>query len=174
MAFKSCHCEERSNLVLIIEEIAALHCIPLAMTFVCGKLYIFCLMSKDFPSIPRFITEHLFSKRTFFYLKYVFVGAVSGALLIILALQSVELKGNMLQADQVVQDREQLLQEVVYWKQIADTYSGYRDIYYRIATLQYKLGNTQESKKYLQKALELDPNFEEARVLGAKIEASHR
>jgi tetratricopeptide (TPR) repeat protein len=129
-------------------------------------------MNKHLPSIPRSITESLLSGRTFFFLKYIFVGAVSGALVIAIALQSVELKGNMLQAEQVVQDRDKLLQEVVYWKQIANTYSGYRDIYYRIATLQYKLGNKEESKKYLQKALELDPNFSEARVLGAKIEAT--
>ena len=126
-------------------------------------------MKKHLPRIPRFITENLFSGRAFFYLKYIFVGAISGALLIAITLQGVELRGNTRQAEQVVQAREQVMQEIVYWKQIADTYSGYRDIYYRIATLQYKLGNKEESKKYLQKALELDPNFEEAHVLGAKV-----
>lgn len=129
--------------------------------------------TKDLPKIPRSIPESLYTK-IFFYTKYIFVGAISGALLIAVALQSVELRGNMLQANGVAQDRQKLEQEVVYWKQIADTYSGYRDIYYRIATLQYKLGNKEESKKYLQKALELDPNFEEARVLGTKIEAIPR
>jgi tetratricopeptide (TPR) repeat protein len=130
-------------------------------------------MNKQLPSIPRFITEKLFSGRTLFFLKYIFVGAISGALLIAITLQGVELRGNERQVEQVTQDREQVMHEIVYWKQIADTYSGYRDIYYRIATLQYKLGNKEESKKYLKKALELDPNFEEANVLGAKIEASH-
>ena len=125
--------------------------------------------TKHFPNIPRFITEKLFSGRAFFFLKYIFVGAISGALLIAITLQGVELRGNARQAEQVAQDREQVMQEIVYWKQIADTYSGYRDIYYRIATLQYKLGNTTEAKVYLKKALDLDPNFEEARVLGEKV-----
>jgi tetratricopeptide (TPR) repeat protein len=129
-------------------------------------------MNKQLPNIPRFITESFLSKRTLFFLKYIFVGAISGALLIAITLQGVELRGNERQAEQVSQDREQVMHEIVYWKQIADTYSGYRDIYYRIAALQYKLGNTEEAKVYLKKALELDPNFEEARVLGSKIEAS--
>jgi tetratricopeptide (TPR) repeat protein len=127
-----------------------------------------------FPKIPRFITESLFSRKTFFLLKYVSVGAVSGALLIAIALQGYDLHANAQQVKRATQDREQVMHEVVYWKQIADTYSGYRDIYYRIATLQYKLGNVDESKAYIKKALELDPNFEDARVLGTKIEsASH-
>lgn len=124
----------------------------------------------EFPKIPRFITESLFSKKALFLLKYISVGAVSGALLIGITLQAFDLHTNMLQVKQVAQDREQVMHEVVYWKQIADTYSGYRDIYYRIAALQYKLGNKEEAQSYVKKALELDPNFQEAQVLGAKIQ----
>jgi len=76
---------------------------------------------------------------------------------------------NIKQRESLAQERIQLQNEVNYWEAIAQKYQGYRDVYYRIAALQYKLGNTNESQKYVKKALELDPNFPEGHVLGAKI-----
>ena len=48
---------------------------------------------------------------------------------------------------------------------IIKTYPNYRDGYFRLATLEYELGNRNKAKEYVQKALELDPNFEEGRRL---------
>lgn len=68
-----------------------------------------------------------------------------------------------------MQERAHLEREVSYWQQVADKYKGYRDVYYRIATLQFKLGNVSASQEYVKKALDLDPNFPEGRVLGTKV-----
>ena len=69
----------------------------------------------------------------------------------------------------LVQNRLELQNEVAYWEQIANKYQGYRDVYYRIAALQYKLGNTVTSSQYVKKALQLDPNFPEGNVLGMHV-----
>ncbi len=42
-------------------------------------------------------------------------------------------------------------------------------VYYKIASLDYRVGNIDESKEYLKKALEIDPNFKDGYVLGAKV-----
>lgn len=73
------------------------------------------------------------------------------------------------QQQYLAQERVRLQREIQYWQGVADKYKGYRDVYYRIASLQYRLGNVEESQKYVKKALELDPNFPEGSVLGAKI-----
>lgn len=127
---------------------------------------------KHLPKIPRFITENLSRENAFFFTKYVMVGGVCGFLIMVTTLEGSKLLVNLEESKKLQKEREQVIQEIAYWKQVGDTYSGYRDIYYRIAALQYKLGNEAESKAYIQKALELDPNFEEGRVLGAQIEAT--
>lgn len=139
----------------------------------CGKLYMLPSMNKQLPSIPRIITESL-SSEPFFIIKYAIVGAVCAGLIMAIAFQGINLRYNLQESKRIAAERNTVVQEVVYWKQIADTYSGYRDIYFRIAALQYKLGNKEESKVYIKKALDIDPNFQDARVLGAKIEATHK
>lgn len=73
------------------------------------------------------------------------------------------------QREVIATHQAQLQQQVTYWEGIADKYQGYRDVYYRLASLQYRLGNVEESQKYVRKALEVDPNFSAGHVLGAKI-----
>ena len=122
-----------------------------------------------FPRNHRFITEHSFSKNQSYTIKVVLVSAVSLFLLILIFLQSVTLWYNIRQQEALAQNRTQLQNEVTYWEQVANKYQGYRDVYYRIAALQYKLGDTAESQKYVRKALQLDPNYPEGRVLGAQV-----
>ncbi len=76
---------------------------------------------------------------------------------------------NVKQQEVLAQQRLELQNEVKYWEGIANKYQGYRDVYYRIAAIQYKLGNITESQKYIKKALELDPNFPQGHVLGAHV-----
>jgi len=131
-------------------------------------------MNKQLPNNLRFIPEGLISRKAAYIIKFALVGALCAGLIMAITLEGMSLNYNLQEGTQLQAERDKVAKEVVYWKQVADTYSGYRDIYYRIAALQYKLGNKEESKKYIQKALELDPNFEDARVLGTKIEATHR
>jgi tetratricopeptide (TPR) repeat protein len=122
-----------------------------------------------FPSNFRFITEYSFSREKSQHIKVGLVSVVSVFLLALIALQGVVIWHTMQEREVVAQQKGQLEQQVAYWKGVADKYQGYRDVYYRIASLQYRLGNVDESQKYVKKALELDPNFPAGHVLGAKI-----
>lgn len=122
-----------------------------------------------FPRNFRFITEYSFSETHSRNIKIALVSCFSLFLLTLIFLQGVALWYNVRQREVLIQQRVQLQDEVKYWEGIAQKYQGYRDVYYRIASLQYKLGNTAEAQSYVKKALDLDPNFPEGRVLGAKI-----
>jgi len=83
--------------------------------------------------------------------------------------EAVALPKNLAQARIAENNNQKVAAEIEQWKKMADKYTGYRDIYYRIAFLEYSQGNMDEAKKYIQKALDVDPNFDAGRVLGEKI-----
>jgi len=123
----------------------------------------------EFPRIPRFITEDVVSIRTLYICKVLLICCVSALLMLQIVREALALPKNLAQANLVQNDRQKVANEITHWKQIADKYIGYRDVYYRIAFLEYNQGNIAEAKKYVQKALEIDPNFDAGRVLGDKI-----
>lgn len=51
------------------------------------------------------------------------------------------------------------------WEQIVSEKPDYRDAYLQLALFHYKLYENEKAKDYLQKALELDPNFEPAKEM---------
>jgi tetratricopeptide (TPR) repeat protein len=122
-----------------------------------------------FPSIFRFITEGYLIRGDRRYLKLFVVSFISGFLIIGILLQTTQLMKNMQQLKIAQEERQKILTEIDYLKNLTQKYDGYRDVYFQIATLEYKLGNTEESKKYLKKALDADPNFKAGRVLGARV-----
>ena len=121
------------------------------------------------PKNLRFITEGTFSDRQSKEIKIVLVSVVSLFLLALISMQGITLWYNLKEQQTLVQEREQLQDEVTYWQGIVNKYQGYRDVYYRIAALEYKMGNYAESQKYIKKALELDPNFPQGHVLGIQV-----
>lgn len=50
--------------------------------------------------------------------------------------------------------------EITSWEQALEKYPGYRDVYLRLAILNWQINNQKNAKEHLQKAKELDPNFE--------------
>jgi len=122
-----------------------------------------------FPKNIRFIPDYTFSEAQSHSIKIILVSIVSVFLLALIFLQSVALWDNYKQQELLLQNRQQLQNEVNYWEQIANKYQGDRDIFYRIGSIEYKLGNTAASQEYVKKALQLDPNFPEGRVLGAHV-----
>lgn len=122
-----------------------------------------------FPSFFRFITEYSFSEAHSKNIKIVLTSAISLFLLALISLQGIIYWRHTQQQQFLVSQRTDVQKEVQYWQLVADKYKGYRDVYYRIASLQYKLGNVQAAQMYVKKALELDPNFAAGHVLGVKI-----
>lgn len=124
------------------------------------------------PRISRFITESLFVVPSSRQLVTFFVSFLSGLLLIAIGAQILVMKDHQQQKQLLTQERIQIEQQITYWKQMAQKYPVYRDAHYRLAVLEYKLGNDASSQEQLEKVLTIDPNFEQGRVLGAKITAT--
>lgn len=95
----------------------------------------------------------------------VWVGIVSAFLIVGIGLMGLQLYKNLLTKADVEQKRQTAKLEIAFWKDIVSKYKDYRDGYFTIAVLEYKLGNKEKSKMYLQKTLELDPNFKNGRDL---------
>jgi tetratricopeptide (TPR) repeat protein len=125
----------------------------------------------EFPNILRFITEPDFATAFLTYMKIFFVSFVSGFIVIVILFQLSLLAHNVALAQTLQADRQSIVKEIAYWQQVGDQYKNYRDIYFRIATLEYRLGNLTAAQQYVDKALQLDPNFEQGKVLGAQIKA---
>ena len=115
-----------------------------------------------FPKIFRFITERGV---------FVVVSLVSLVLLTAIIMQGAQLKKTLHQAEVAKGQRAELTKELAYWQDVVRQYGNYRDAYFKIATIQYQLGEGAQAKKTLEKVVALDPNFENAKVLGAKISA---
>lgn len=62
-------------------------------------------------------------------------------------------------------DPEDIRKLISAWEKIVEEKPNYRDGYLQLAVLHYKLYENDKAKEYLEKALELDPNYEPAREL---------
>ena len=60
---------------------------------------------------------------------------------------------------------EEVEKLITEWEEIISEKPDYRDGYLQLALLHYQLYENKRAKEYLQKALELDPNFEAAREM---------
>ncbi len=60
---------------------------------------------------------------------------------------------------------QRIKEEIVYWQKIVAERPSYRDAYLQLAILNYQIYENQKAKDYLNKALELDPNFEPTQKL---------
>lgn len=110
--------------------------------------------ASQFPSIIRTFTE-----------KYFLTSLVSFFLVAIVIIFGLDLYRNIKQKEEIDKERQEVISKIQYWQGITNKYKDYRDAYFQLAVLEYRLGNFRESKFYLQKALSLDPNFEKGREL---------
>lgn len=62
-------------------------------------------------------------------------------------------------------DPKDIKQLIVAWEKIIEEKTSYRDGYLQLAYLHYKLYENEKAKEYLEKALELDPNYEPTKEL---------
>src|SRR3989344_8160558 len=113
-----------------------------------------------FPNIYRFITEQWI---------LIAVSFLSGLIIIAIILQSLILQKNLQIEKNMISDREKTAVELNFWKSLLPKYKNYRDLDFKIANLEYKLGNIEEAKFYLKKSLELDPNFKKGREMEKQL-----
>lgn|SRR3989338_5930406 len=108
--------------------------------------------SLQFPNIFRSFTE-----------RYFLILLVSFVLVIILAIVGLDLYKDVLEQKKIETERKETVSKIEYWQKIVDKYKDYRDAYFQLAILEYRLKNFDKSKYYLNKVLSIDPNFENGR-----------
>lgn len=122
----------------------------------------------QFPNIYRFITELPRSKKLF-YGKVLLVSFVSGFLIMATFLKGFELVQSVHAVQTLDERRSDLVEQKTYWEQVISKHEGYRDAYFKLALLSYQLGDEKGMKIYLDKTLEIDPNFQEGRVFANSV-----
>jgi hypothetical protein len=82
------------------------------------------------------------------------------------AIVVLDLQDNLQKKQSIDAQREVLSSDLNFWKNFIAKNNNYRDAYFQVAVLEYKLGDMSEARKYVEKGLILDPNS----ASGRKIE----
>lgn len=145
--------------------------------------------SSQFPNIYRIITENHTYKRyknlwirlpnqsklgkiLYYFLILDFCVLVLSTSLATIVLGS-RVFGKLAVANKISIERNELKRQISFWRSVLEKYPGYKDAYFRIALLEYKLGDLENAKKDNQKALLLDPNYKDARSLEVLIDKNY-
>lgn len=125
---------------------------------------------KEFPKIYRVITERfkksfkknsrVFKKIKFQWLVILYV--VTAFLILIL---SFDLLSSLQKQKEINFERTKIESEIKLWEALSAKYQGYKESYYELALLNYRIGQIDKAKFYVNKALYIDPNFSEAKNL---------
>ena len=119
-----------------------------------------------FPNISRSFTELFNLKRGFKSKKRkkIFTALILSTSIFFLALillLSVVLFNLLEKRDQIAQQKASFMSQVSFWQNIIVERPDYRDAYFELSILEFKLKDINSSKFYLEKALTLDPNFKQ-------------
>lgn len=125
---------------------------------------------QEFPKIFRIIPENkliekILKSKQLFYLTLGFILTFILVLIMGIGLMSINLYRNTDSFSQIISQRSQMQNQINFWQSIADKYQGYKDAYFQIAILEYKLGDLEKARQTNTKALLLDPNFDDAKKL---------
>lgn len=134
--------------------------------------------ASQFPNIYRLITENNIlkiienalirspkqsnpKKAVKIFLSFViFVFLLSGSVILALGIYQKYTELNTINIQ-----REKINNEISFWQSVLQKYPGYKDAYFSIALLEYQLKDYGISKENNEKALQLDPNFADAKKL---------
>ena len=111
-----------------------------------------------FPKIHRSITD-----------VRIWAAIITCIIFVLLLFALFDLFNAIKQKEWVKKEREAVISQVQYWQSVVKKYPDYRDGYYTLAVLSYRLKDIEYARGYLKKALELDPNFIEGRELEKKL-----
>lgn len=111
--------------------------------------------SLKFPSISRFIPETVNEN-------YIFI-VVLLFILISSTIVSFDLYQNVAFERKLVGETSDLQRRLEFWENEVKIHPDYRDAYFNLALISYQLKDFDSSINNLQKALEIDPNFEKGK-----------
>lgn len=79
--------------------------------------------------------------------------------------EATEATGKLLDIERNERTREEIEREISKWETVIAEKHNYRDAYFRLAVLNYQIYKNEAARQYLDKAMALDPNFEEGKRL---------
>lgn len=115
-------------------------------------------LKAKFPKIYRFITDKSLKKT----LKLQFLVFIFSALSILILITAFDLLSNIQKEREQNFQRKLLTSELKTWESIAQEFPNFKDAYYELAVLSFRLGDLENARRYIKKALFLDPNLEKA------------
>ncbi|OGH05816.1 MAG: hypothetical protein A2W22_00760 [Candidatus Levybacteria bacterium RBG_16_35_11] len=96
--------------------------------------------------------------------------ALAGLLIIfMITIFGFDLAKNLKTYSALNSERAKIQSQIKTWQSITEKFKGYKDGYLQLAVLEYRLGEFEKSKTYLDKALYLDPTYKEALELQKKL-----
>lgn len=90
---------------------------------------------------------------------------VSLILLLSIIIVVLDIKNLLVKKEVLERDREKVIEQIGYWKSVVEKRKDYRDGYFQLSVLSYQIGKKDEAKVYLEKVMQIDPNFKEGREL---------
>jgi tetratricopeptide (TPR) repeat protein len=89
--------------------------------------------------------------------------------IILIVFFSIDLLKNYREYSNQRRERTNIQAQIKTWQSITEKFKGYKDGFLQLATLEYRLGEYEKTKSYLNQALYLDPNYKEALELQNRL-----
>lgn len=119
------------------------------------------------PKIFRFITDSFGDTGiSFKKVRFISLVLIGISMLFLLIVSGIDLYSNYQSKNKIDLERQEIISKIGKWQGIVNKYKDYRDAYFQLAILEYRLKDFGKSKVYLDIVLGLDPNFEKGRKLG--------
>ena len=122
--------------------------------------------SNKLPSNSRTITDKLVNDHSVF-----FIGITCIAIAIVLV--SYDFYNNLIKQEAVYEARGKVIEDLNFWNREVIEKPNYRDGYFNLALIYFQLGDIKNSSLNLEKALSLDPNFEEGKSFREILNLKH-
>ena len=122
-----------------------------------------------FPRIYRKIPEHLEFLHVLENLKKMAIVFAFASVFVFILFITADLYKNFINIRQIQAQRQKLIHEIKLWESFSEKYKNYKEVYFQIAIREFELGNFNKVRQSLQKALFIDPNYEEALKLQKEI-----
>lgn len=121
------------------------------------------------PKYSRSIPEAVSTARAIKFSEWGIVIIVSGTLILLILVMSFRVNGQIHRLTEEQQKHQQVAEERNYWQGVTTQYPGYRDAYFRLALLEYQLGEEDKALTAVNESIRLDPRFEAGKLLREKM-----
>ena len=128
------------------------------------------LKKPQFPRISRIFPEAHVNSQFLTIFKKMFIAFIFTSVFVFILFTLADLYRNFDKNQKVQVEREKLTSEINIWKSFSQKYPNYKEVYFQMAVREFELGDFSQSETYLQKALFIDPNYQEALKLKKELE----